>query len=72
MAGAPTRTPSRVVCPGARFRLSTAAFASGATIAVGPQPQGIALTPDGTRAYVANRVSDTVSDGAPWASWRQA
>ncbi|WP_438318790.1 IPT/TIG domain-containing protein (plasmid) [Streptomyces sp. HUAS TT3] len=36
-------------------------FASGTTIAVGTAPQGIALTPDGTRAYVANRGSNTVS-----------
>ncbi|MER5428517.1 IPT/TIG domain-containing protein [Streptomyces sp. NPDC002588] len=28
---------------------------------MGAEPQGIALTPDGTRAYVANRASNTVS-----------
>ncbi len=30
-------------------------------IAVGTEPNGVALTPDGTRAYVANTVSGTVS-----------
>ena len=32
-----------------------------AEIAVGTEPNGVALTPDGTRAYVANTVSGTVS-----------
>ena len=32
-----------------------------ATIPVGDQPLGVAVTPDGTRAYVTNTFSDTVS-----------
>lgn len=43
------------------FAFSAATFSSGTTIPVGTDPQGIALTPDGTRAYVANRASNTVS-----------
>ena len=31
------------------------------TVAVGESPQGVAVTPDGTRAYVTNLSSDTVS-----------
>ncbi|MFE7043340.1 IPT/TIG domain-containing protein [Streptomyces atratus] len=34
---------------------------SGATIPVGGSPLGVTLTPDGARAYVANRASNTVS-----------
>jgi len=51
-------TPQPVQARG--FGFSTA-FAAGASIPVGDTPLGIALTPDGTRAYVANRGSDTVS-----------
>lgn len=39
----------------------TASFVAGASIPVGDTPQGIALTPSGARAYVANRGSNTVS-----------
>ncbi|GFE11899.1 hypothetical protein Scani_81670 [Streptomyces caniferus] len=39
----------------------TASFAAGVSIPVGDTPQGIALTPGGARAYVANRGSNTVS-----------
>ncbi|GDY65937.1 hypothetical protein SAV14893_053300 [Streptomyces avermitilis] len=39
----------------------SAAFAAGAVIPVGDTPGGIALTPTGTRAYVANHGSNTVS-----------
>ncbi|WP_256332130.1 MULTISPECIES: YncE family protein [unclassified Streptomyces] len=38
-----------------------ASFAAGVSIPVGDTPQGIALTPSGARAYVANRGSNTVS-----------
>ncbi|MEU0674582.1 IPT/TIG domain-containing protein [Streptomyces sp. NPDC006172] len=47
--------------PARGFAHSAFPFASGTTITVGTEPQGIALTPDGTRAYVANRASNTVS-----------
>lgn len=35
--------------------------ANEATVAVGDAPQGVALSPDGSRAYVTNSVGDTVS-----------
>ncbi|BCK70527.1 hypothetical protein Srufu_044800 [Streptomyces libani subsp. rufus] len=38
-----------------------AEFVAGAVIPVGTLPQGITLLPDGTRAYVGNRGSNTVS-----------
>ncbi|AUY53769.1 IPT/TIG domain-containing protein [Streptomyces sp. CB01881] len=34
---------------------------AGTTIPVGSSPLGVALTPDGARAYVANRASNTIS-----------
>ncbi len=49
-------TPAPARSPGLR-----AAFVAGAVIPVGVLPQGITLSPDGARAYVANRGSDTVS-----------
>ncbi|MFH9229335.1 IPT/TIG domain-containing protein [Streptomyces lydicus] len=45
----------------ARGSESLAAFAAGVVIPVGDAPQGIALTPGGSHAYVANRGSNTVS-----------
>lgn len=50
----PTPVPAR--SPGLR-----AAFVAGAVIPVGVLPQAITLSPDGARAYVANRGSDTIS-----------
>jgi YVTN family beta-propeller protein len=40
---------------------ATAAGTVTSTIPVGPVPQGVAVTPDGSTAYVANVGSDTVS-----------
>ncbi|MFJ8948300.1 IPT/TIG domain-containing protein [Streptomyces sp. NPDC102395] len=57
-----TSTSLSVQSPPARgFPQGAFPFSSGTTIPVGSGPQGIALTPDGTRAYVANRASNTVS-----------
>ncbi|MEU5010854.1 IPT/TIG domain-containing protein [Streptomyces sp. NPDC021749] len=53
-----SRTPEPAGVPDSALN---AAFVAGAVISVGNTPQGITLTPDGTRAYVANRGSNTVS-----------
>jgi YVTN family beta-propeller protein len=41
--------------------IDTASNTVVATIPVGQIPQGVAITPDGTRAYVTNGVDNTVS-----------
>lgn len=52
----PSPEPAR-----AGYSALNAAFVAGAVIPVGNTPEGITLTPDGARAYVANRGSNTVS-----------
>jgi len=41
--------------------IATATNAVSATISVGHGPVGVAFTPDGSKAYVANQFDDTVS-----------
>jgi YVTN family beta-propeller protein len=41
--------------------ISTATNTVTATVVVGSRPYGVAVTPDGSRVYVANGFSDTVS-----------
>jgi len=41
--------------------ITTATHAVSAPIAVGTQPVGVTITPDGKYAYVANNIDDTVS-----------
>jgi YVTN family beta-propeller protein len=40
--------------------ISTASYTVVATVAVGSQPRGVAVTPNGTHVYVSNESSDTV------------
>ncbi|MFI9366707.1 IPT/TIG domain-containing protein [Kitasatospora sp. NPDC053057] len=55
--------PSRSPLLPAQVRRSglNAAFAAGTAVPVGDTPEGVALTPDAARGYVANRGSNTVS-----------
>jgi len=53
------RSPDTV--PGTVSVINTATNAVVATVPVGTYPRGVAVTPDGTRVYVANGVSNNVS-----------
>ncbi len=49
------------VLAGAVWVIDTASNTVVATIPVGVGSSGVAITPDGTRAYVTNQISNTVS-----------
>jgi YVTN family beta-propeller protein len=53
--------PSGIVGPGTVSVIDTATNTVTATIPVGSAPGGVAVTPDGTKVYVANAFSNTVS-----------
>jgi YVTN family beta-propeller protein len=53
--------PSGIVGPGTVSVIATAANTVTATIPVGRAPGGVAVTPDGTKVYVANAFSNSVS-----------